>query len=145
MSKYLFNQGHSKHVCFVLFCSIFCLLFFGFCFCLFVCFCFCFFLGGGGGCFLKPDSVQLCSPVESPLCPCGQDVRLTYERPGIQIPAFSFSDVIWSVFGLVGPVSVFYHWVRLHVQSTAPITVWQHVKWSEQTRPLDTVCMFQER
>ena len=45
---------------------------------------------------------------------------------------------IGSVLGLVGPVSVYCDWVKLKVWSATAVSVWQHVKWSEQTRPLDT-------
>ena len=43
--------------------------------------------------------------------------------------------VIGSVLGLVGPVSVHCDWVRGKVWSATPISVWQHVKLSEQIRP----------
>ena len=41
--------------------------------------------------------------------------------------------VIGSVLGLVGPVSVYCDWVRWTVWCAATISVWQHVKLSEQT------------
>ena len=47
--------------------------------------------------------------------------------------------VIGSVLGLVGPVSVYCDWVRKKVWSTTSISVWQHVKLSEQIRPWDTL------
>ena len=50
---------------------------------------------------------------------------LPYQAPG----------VIGSALGLVGPVSVYCDWVRWKVGSAASISVWQHVKLSEQTRP----------
>ena len=43
--------------------------------------------------------------------------------------------VIGSVLGLVGPVSVYCDWVRCKIRSAASISVWQHVKLSERTRP----------
>ena len=43
--------------------------------------------------------------------------------------------VIGSALGLVGPVSVYCDWVRWKVGSAASISVWQHVKLSEQIRP----------
>ena len=39
------------------------------------------------------------------------------------------------VLGLVGPVSVYCDWVRWKVGSATCISVWQHVKLSEQIRP----------
>ena len=46
--------------------------------------------------------------------------------------------VIGSLLGLVSPVSVFCDWVRWKVWSATSISVWQHVKLSEQIRPWDT-------
>ena len=43
--------------------------------------------------------------------------------------------VIWSVLGLVGPVSVYCDWVRWKVWSPTFISVWQHVKLSERSVP----------
>ena len=43
--------------------------------------------------------------------------------------------VIGSVLGLVGPVSVYCDRVRWKVGSATSISVWQHVKLSEQIRP----------
>ena len=43
--------------------------------------------------------------------------------------------VIGSALGLVGPLSVYCDWVRWTVGSSASISVWQHVKLSEQIRP----------
>ena len=45
--------------------------------------------------------------------------------------------VIGSALGLVGPVSVYCDWVRWKVWSATSISVWQHVKLSEQIRPWD--------
>ena len=45
------------------------------------------------------------------------------------------TGVIGSVLGLVGPVSVYCDWVRWKVGSATCISVWQHVKLSEQIRP----------
>ena len=39
--------------------------------------------------------------------------------------------------GLVGPVSVYCDWVRWKVGSATSISVWKHVKLSEQIRPRD--------
>ena len=47
--------------------------------------------------------------------------------------------VIGSVLGLVGPVSVYCDWVRWKVGSATFISVWQHVKLSEQIRPWDAL------
>ena len=47
--------------------------------------------------------------------------------------------VIGSVLGLVGQVSVYCDWVRWKVWSATSISVWQHVKLSEQIRPRDTL------
>ena len=47
--------------------------------------------------------------------------------------------VIGSVPELVGPVSVYCDWVRWKVWSATSISVWQHVKLSEQIRPWDTL------
>ena len=41
--------------------------------------------------------------------------------------------VIGSVPRLVGPVSVYCDWVRRKVGSATSISVWQHVKLSEQS------------
>ena len=46
---------------------------------------------------------------------------------------------IGSVLGLVGPVSVYCDSVRWKVWSATSISVWQHVKLSEQIRPWDTL------
>ena len=48
-------------------------------------------------------------------------------------------DVIGSVLGLVGPVSVYCDWVRWKVWPATSISMWQHVKLSEQVRPWDTL------
>ena len=47
--------------------------------------------------------------------------------------------VIGSALGLADPVSVSCDWVRWKVWSATPISVWQHVKPSEQIRPLNTL------
>ena len=44
--------------------------------------------------------------------------------------------VIGSVLGLVGTVSAYFDWVRWKAWSATSISVWQHVKLSEQVRPL---------
>ena len=49
------------------------------------------------------------------------------------------TGVIGSALGLVGPVSVYCDWVRWKVWSATSISVWQHVKLSEQIRPWDTL------
>ena len=43
--------------------------------------------------------------------------------------------VMGSALGLVDPVSVYCDWVRWKVGSATSISVWQHVKLSEQIRP----------
>ena len=47
--------------------------------------------------------------------------------------------ILGSVLGLVGPVSVYCDWVRWKVWSATSISVWQHVKLSEQIRLWDTL------
>ena len=47
--------------------------------------------------------------------------------------------VIGSALGLVSPVSVYCDWVRWKVWSATSISVWQHVKLSEQMHPWDTL------
>ena len=42
--------------------------------------------------------------------------------------------IIGIVLGLVGPVSVYYDWVRWRVGSAMSISVWPHVKLCEQIR-----------
>ena len=51
-----------------------------------------------------------------------------------QAPGF-----IGSVLGLVGPVSVYCDWVRWTVWSATSVSVWQHIKLSEQIRPWGTL------
>ena len=46
---------------------------------------------------------------------------------------------IRSVLGLVGPVSVYCDWMRWKVWSATSISLWQHIKLSEQIRPRDTL------
>ena len=41
--------------------------------------------------------------------------------------------------GLVGPVPVYCDLVRWKVGSSASISVWQHMQFSEQIRPRDTL------
>ena len=43
--------------------------------------------------------------------------------------------VIGSALGLVSPLSVYSDWVRWKIGSAASISVWQHIKLSEQIRP----------
>ena len=47
--------------------------------------------------------------------------------------------IIGSVLGLAGPVSVYCDWVRWKVWSVTSISVWQHVKLSEQICPWGTL------
>ena len=47
--------------------------------------------------------------------------------------------VTGSALGLVGPVSVYCDWLRWKIWSATSISVWQHVKLSEQIRPWDTL------
>ena len=47
--------------------------------------------------------------------------------------------IIGSALGLVGPVSVYCDWVRWKVWSATSISVWQHVKLSEQICSWDTL------
>ena len=49
-----------------------------------------------------------------------------------------------SVLGLVGPVSIYCDWVRWKAWSAASISVWQHVKLSEQIRLWDTLSCCQD-
>ena len=59
----------------------------------------------------------------------GTPVAIPWQAPG----------VIRSALGLVGPVSVYCDWMRYKVGSATSISVWQHVKLSEQIRPWDTL------
>ena len=43
------------------------------------------------------------------------------------------------MLGLVGPVSVYCDWVNWKVGPATSMSVWQHVKLSEQIRPRDTL------
>ena len=56
------------------------------------------------------------------------------EKLALQAPG-----VIRSALGLVGPVSVYCDWVRWNVWSATSISVWQHLKLSEQIPPWDTL------
>ena len=47
--------------------------------------------------------------------------------------------VIGSALGLVGRVSAYCDWVRWKVWSATSISVWQHINFSEQIRPWDTL------
>ena len=47
--------------------------------------------------------------------------------------------IIGSALGLAGLVSVYCNWVRCKVCSATSISVWQHIKLSEQIRPWDTL------
>ena len=47
--------------------------------------------------------------------------------------------VIGSVLAPVGPVSVYFDWVKWKVWSATSSSVWQHVQLSEQIRPWDTL------
>ena len=49
--------------------------------------------------------------------------------------ALQAPGVIGSVLGLVYTVSVHCDWVKWKVWSATAISVWQHVKLSEQIRP----------
>ena len=44
-----------------------------------------------------------------------------------------------SALGLVVPVSIYYNWVRWKAWSATSISLWQHVKLSEQIRPWYTL------
>ena len=46
-----------------------------------------------------------------------------------------WNDVIGSVLGLAGPVSVYCDCLMWKVWSAASMSVWQHVNLSEQIRP----------
>ena len=54
---------------------------------------------------------------------------------GTQVATLPGDGFIGSVLGLVDPVSVYCDWVRCKVWSAASISVWQHVKLSEQIHP----------
>ena len=58
---------------------------------------------------------------------------------GTPVATLQGACVIGTVQGLVGPVSVYCNWVRWKVWSATSISVWQHVKLSEQIRPLYTL------
>ena len=57
-------------------------------------------------------------------------LKLALQWPPCQDPG-----IIGSALGLVSPVSVYCDWVRWKVWSADSISVWQHVKLSEQIRP----------
>ena len=57
----------------------------------------------------------------------------------IGTPVATLPGVIGSMLGLVGPVSVYCDWVRWKVWFATSISVWQHIKLSEQIRPWDTL------
>ena len=57
----------------------------------------------------------------------------------IGTPMATLPGAIRSALGLVGPVPVYCDWVRWKVWSATSISVWQHVKMSEQKRPRDTL------
>ena len=64
----------------------------------------------------------------------GRVIPVTYKLT-LQLLPSQAPGVIGSVLGLVGPVSVYCDWVRWEVGSAASISVWQHVKLSEQICP----------
>ena len=96
-----------------------------------------------------------------PRWPTGKGVRLQSVRSRVRIPLAprffrgrvilvtetitlqwlpcQAPGVIGSALGLVGPVSVYCDWVRWKVWSATSISVWQHVKLSEQIRPWDAL------
>ena len=57
------------------------------------------------------------------------------QKLALQWLPFQGPGVIGSGLGLVGPVSVYRDWVRKKVGSATSISVWPHVKLSEQIRP----------
>ena len=63
----------------------------------------------------------------------------SYQWLALQWLPCQATGVIGSALGLVGPVSVYCDWVRWKVGSAASISVWQHVKLSEQICPWDTL------
>ena len=84
----------------------------------------------------------LASRAEDP----GFESRLWRDVSGVEsndfkigTPVATLPGVIGSVLGLVGPVSVHCDWVRWKVWPATSISVWQHVKLSEQVRPWDTL------
>ena len=64
----------------------------------------------------------------------GQVIPVTSEL-ALQWPPCQVSGITGSALGLVGPVSVYCDWVRWKVGSATSISVWQHIKLSEQIRP----------
>ena len=58
---------------------------------------------------------------------------------GTPVLPFQAPGIIESALGLVGPVSVYCDWVRWKVGSATSISVWQHIKLSEQIRPWATL------
>ena len=66
----------------------------------------------------------------------GRVIPVTYKLALQWLPC-QVPGMIGSVLGLVGPVSVYCDWVRWKVWSTTSISVWQHVKLSEQNCPWD--------
>ena len=75
----------------------------------------------------------------------GFESRLRREFSGVVIPEIYKFALQWlpcqapgaigSVLGMVGPVSLYCDWVRWKVGSATFVSVWQHVKLSEQIRP----------
>ena len=61
----------------------------------------------------------------------------SYQWLKIGTPVATLPDVLAP--GLVGPVSVYCDWVRWKVWFATSISVWKHVKLSEQIRPWDTL------
>ena len=64
----------------------------------------------------------------------GRVIPVTYKL-GLQWLPCQVPGVIGSVLGLVGQMSVYCDWVRWEVWPETSISVWQHVKLSEQVRP----------
>ena len=61
---------------------------------------------------------------------CKSDFKI-----GTPVATLPGAGVIGSALGLVALVSVYYDWVWQKVGSAASISVWQHLKLSEQIRP----------
>ena len=55
------------------------------------------------------------------------------------VESYQWPKNIGSVLGQFCPVSVYCDWVRWKVWSATSISVWQHIKLSEQIRPWDTL------
>ena len=61
------------------------------------------------------------------------------KKKGLQWLPCQAPGSTWSVWGLIGPVSVYCDWMRWQVWFALSISVWQHVQLSEQIYVVDTL------